>query len=218
MGGSRRARDRAETAGTGRYEAWHAGIALLGPRVPPHARRRAAQDADVATLKGLVDALHAAAGRAATRLRGRDAGASSIRICTPGGRRGSWTPPARDYGSLGEVHPRVAEAWGLPGRPVIASINLGCAARRWCRTRCWCAPVPAAQPVDRDLAVSVDEATPLGELLRVAAHERRAAAGRGSAVRRLPRPAGRRGARVLRHRAPIPAGEGRRREERGAGA
>ena len=28
-------------------------------------------------------------------------------------------------------------------------------------------PVPAAQPVDRDLAVSVDEATPLGELLRV---------------------------------------------------
>jgi phenylalanyl-tRNA synthetase beta chain len=28
-------------------------------------------------------------------------------------------------------------------------------------------PVPAAQPVDRDLAVSVEEATPLGELLRV---------------------------------------------------
>jgi len=29
------------------------------------------------------------------------------------------------------------------------------------------AAVPAAQPIDRDLAVVVDQATPLGELLRV---------------------------------------------------
>jgi phenylalanyl-tRNA synthetase beta chain len=34
-------------------------------------------------------------------------------------------------------------------------------------------PVPAAQPIDRDLAVVVDDATPLGELLRLL----RAAAG-----------------------------------------
>jgi phenylalanyl-tRNA synthetase beta chain len=29
------------------------------------------------------------------------------------------------------------------------------------------APVPAAQPVDRDLAVVLDETTPVGELLRI---------------------------------------------------
>ena len=28
-------------------------------------------------------------------------------------------------------------------------------------------PIPAAQPIDRDLALSVDEATPLGEVLRI---------------------------------------------------
>ena len=72
----------------------------------------------------------------------------------------------RDYGSLGEVHPRVAEAWGLPGRPVIASINLG-ALLSLLPDEVLVRPVPAAQPVDRDLAVSVVEATPLGELLRV---------------------------------------------------
>ncbi len=30
------------------------------------------------------------------------------------------------------------------------------------------APISAAQPIDRDLAVVVDEATPVGELLRIA--------------------------------------------------
>jgi phenylalanyl-tRNA synthetase beta chain len=73
---------------------------------------------------------------------------------------------ARDYGSLGEVHPRVVAAWGLPGRPVIASINLG-ALLSLIPSELLARPVPAAQPMDRDLAVSVDESTPLGELLRV---------------------------------------------------
>ena len=69
------------------------------------------------------------------------------------------------YGSIGEVHPEVARAWGIQGRPAIAAINLGqlFALARETRAR----PVPAAQPIDRDLAVVVDEATPLGDLLRV---------------------------------------------------
>ena len=49
---------------------------------------------------------------------------------------------ARDYGSLGEVHPRVAEAWGLPGRPVIAVDQPRRAAVAACRTRCWCGRCP----------------------------------------------------------------------------
>jgi len=64
------------------------------------------------------------------------------------------------------VHPTVVEAWGLTGRPVDASISidllLDLVPERQ-RSR----PIPPAQPVDRDLAVAVDEATPVGELLRV---------------------------------------------------
>ncbi|MGH2402380.1 MAG: hypothetical protein ACRDE6_06680, partial [Candidatus Limnocylindria bacterium] len=72
----------------------------------------------------------------------------------------------RPYGSVGEVHPGVVEAWGLSGRPVDASIDLDrlldlVPAGR--RSR----PISPAQPVDRDLAVVVADATPVGEVLRV---------------------------------------------------
>jgi phenylalanyl-tRNA synthetase beta chain len=65
------------------------------------------------------------------------------------------------------VHPGVVEAWGMTGRVVDAGIDVGRlldlvpAVQR-------SVPVPAAQPVDRDLAVVVDETTPVGEVLRVA--------------------------------------------------
>ena len=72
----------------------------------------------------------------------------------------------RSYGSVGEVHPRVAAAWDLPGRPVMAALHLdpmlaldgGSEPAR---------PVPAAQPIDRDLAVVISDDTPVGELLRL---------------------------------------------------
>ena len=155
----------AETAGTGRYEAWEVAIALNG--VPVHASPGAPeQPADVATIKGIVDALHVALGAPRPAYRAeepdgrhphRHPGRAGL-ICDAGG---------RPYGSLGEVHPRVADAWGLPGRPVDAAINLDrllalvpdhVASRM----------PPAAQPVDRDLAVVVDEGTPVGDVLRVA--------------------------------------------------
>jgi phenylalanyl-tRNA synthetase beta chain len=65
------------------------------------------------------------------------------------------------------VHPRIADAWGLAGRPVDLALDLDrlldlVAAPT--RSR----PVPSAQPVDRDLAVVVDETTPVGDLLRIA--------------------------------------------------
>ena len=72
----------------------------------------------------------------------------------------------RAYGSIGEVDPRIAADWDLPGRPVVAAINLGQLAEQLpgeVRAR----PVPAAQPLDRDLAVVLDESTPVGELLRI---------------------------------------------------
>ncbi|MEP7082769.1 MAG: phenylalanine--tRNA ligase subunit beta [Chloroflexota bacterium] len=155
----------AETAGTGRYEGWELGIILAGSATPP-SPGTAARPADVADLKGIVDALHDALGAPRPAYRAEDAerrhphrhpGRTGV-VCDAGG---------RPYGSLGEVHPRVVEAWGLTGRPVDASIDLDrllALVPERQRSR----PIPSLQPLDRDLAVVVDESTPVGEVLRIA--------------------------------------------------
>ena len=92
---------------------------------------------------------------------------SATRIDIPVARRSITDAAGRPYGSLGEVHPRVVEAWGLTGRPVDAAIDLGrllALSPEVVRA----AAVPAAQPIDRDLAVVVAEETPVGEVLRIA--------------------------------------------------
>jgi phenylalanyl-tRNA synthetase beta chain len=163
MGGAK-GPDTAESAGTGRWESWHVAIALMGPRLPKGPDEEPLP-ADVATLKGIVDGLHAALGarhpgyRAETteELHPHLHPGRAARIVDAGG---------RPYGSLGEVHPRVADAWGLPGRPVIAAVNLG-QLFALLPEEVAAAPIPAAQPIDRDLALSVEEATPLGELMRI---------------------------------------------------
>ena len=159
-------RDRAsETAGTGRYESWELGIILAGAGVPSTPGEPARQ-ADVATLKGVVDALHAALGAPRPTYRAesperrhphRHPGRTGL-ICDATGRA---------YGSLGEVHPRVTAAWDLAGRPVDASIDLD-RLLALVPERAPSRPIPAAQPIDRDLAVVVEEGTPVGELLRIA--------------------------------------------------
>jgi len=152
------------SAGTGRYEGWELGVALVGAPVPRSLGVTPA-DADVADVKGLVDALHDALGapRPAYRAEApgeghphRHPGRTGL-ICDAGGRA---------YGSLGEVHPQVAEAWGLSGRPVDASIDVDyllTLVPAEVRVRA----LVAAQPIDRDLAVVVSESTPVGELLRL---------------------------------------------------
>jgi phenylalanyl-tRNA synthetase beta chain len=156
---------RAETAGTGRYESWELGIILSGAAVAS-VPGEPARAADVATIKGVVDAIHDAIGAPRPSYRAEDPGARHPHrhpgrtglICDLGG---------RPYGSLGEVHPRVVEAWGLSGRPVDASIDVG-----WLLDlvpdRTETRTPSSAQPVDRDLAVVVPEATPIGEVLRIA--------------------------------------------------
>ena len=164
--GSPTPRERAvETAGTGRYEGWELSIVLSGRGVPsvPGAEQA---PADVGTVKGVVEALHAALGIAPPTYRPEDGDARhphrhpgrTALICDAAGRA---------YGSLGEVHPRCVEAWGLAGRPVDASIDLDrllslVPLERRVR------PIPTLQPLDRDIAVVVDETTPVGEVLRVA--------------------------------------------------
>ena len=159
-------RGQAESAGTGRWESWHVGMALLGPRAPS-GPGEASRDADVETLKGIIDALHEALGVRPPTYRAETP--DEIRDQHPHlhpGRAGRLLDAAdHGYGSIGEVHPAVAGAWGIPGRPVIASVNLGTLLKLVSDVRM--RPVPAAQPVDRDLAVALDEATPLADVLRI---------------------------------------------------
>ena len=154
----------AETAGSGRYEAWHIVIGLLGPRLPRSVDGES-RDADVAELKGILEALHLALGAPPPAYRPETPEERHPHL-HPGRAGRLVTAGRQDYGSLGEVHPRVAAAWDLPGRPVIAAVNLP-QLFALVRTDVAMTVIPAAQPIDRDLAIVVDEATPLGELLRV---------------------------------------------------
>lgn len=156
---------RAESAGTGRYESWELGMVVTGRAAPafPGEPERAV---DVADMKGIIDTLHDALGAPRPDYRPEEADLRHAHrhpyrtglICDASG---------RPYGSFGEIHPAVVEAWGLTGRPVDAAIDLDrmfgliLVDRR-------SLPVGDAQPIDRDLAVVVDDATPVGELLRVA--------------------------------------------------
>lgn len=156
--------DWADTAGTGRYEAWHVGIALLGPREPrsPGAEPR---DADVADLKGIVEALHAAVGAPVPTFAGESAEQRHPYL-HPGRAARIVDASGHAYGNLGEIDPRVAAAWDLPGRPLITVVNLPQLLALVPAT-VRAVQVPAAQPLDRDLAVVVDATTPVGEVLRV---------------------------------------------------
>jgi phenylalanyl-tRNA synthetase beta chain len=164
MGGKGDARW-AETAGTDRYEAWHVGIALLGPRATRSMELAGEPEADVAELKGIVEALHAALGAPPPAFVAEPADERHPHLHTGRAARIT-TGSGHAYGSLGEVDPRVAAAWDLPGRPVIAAINLP-QLFTLVPAEVRVGAVPAAQPIDRDLAVVLDEATPLGELLRI---------------------------------------------------
>ena len=156
---------RAETAGTSRYESWELGIVLAGHSTQVVAGE-VARALEVADLKGVIDAVHDALGAPRPAYRAEERGAAHPHRHP--GRTGLICDAAgRAYGSLGEVHPSVVAAWGLNGRPVDAAIDLDrlidlIPADR--RSR----PIADAQPLDRDLAVVVEDATPVGEVLRVA--------------------------------------------------
>ncbi len=158
------ARPGVDTAGTGRLEAWHLGIALLGPRIA-RAIGGSAADADLDDLKGVIEALHAALGAPPPSYGAGPADQRHPHL-HPGRVARLVDPAGEPYGSIGEVHPDVVAAWGLVGRPVMAAINLP-QLLALAVTGAVVQPVPPAQPVDRDLAVIVDESTPLGELLRI---------------------------------------------------
>ncbi len=154
----------AETAGKGRYEVWHAGIAVLGPRTPRSVGVTPA-DADISDLKGIVEALHEALGVPLPAYRPEEVEERHPHL-HPGRAARIVDAAGHAYGSIGEVHPAVAQAWGINGRAQVAALNLPALLAQVPETS-RAIPIPAAQPVDRDLAAVLDEATPVGELLRI---------------------------------------------------
>lgn len=158
--------DELAQAGGGYREAWTVGIGLLGnatTRMPGESAR----PWDVADLKGIIDAVHEALGLPAPTFRPESAEERHAHL-HPGRAARMVDGTGRSYGSVGECHPTVAEAWGLPSRPLMAAIHVEPHGLFDLPIRSDRAtPVPAAQPVDRDLAVVLDAATPVGELLRL---------------------------------------------------
>jgi phenylalanyl-tRNA synthetase beta chain len=153
-------------AGGSYRETWNVGIGLLGhataryPGEPP-------REWDVADLKGIVDALHEAMGVPLPTYRAETADERHAHL-HPGRAARIADATGKSYGSIGEAHPTVAAAWDLPRAPMIAALHLDPGGMFALETRSLRAgPVPGSQPVDRDLAVVVDEATPVGELLRI---------------------------------------------------
>lgn len=153
----------AETAGTGRFESWQLGIALLGPRTPRSVDGETAP-ADLAELKGLIEALYAALNAPFPSFRApssEDRG----RYLHPG-RQAEIVDRGRRCGLVGELSPAIVDAWDLPGRPVIATIRLHDLLAAADPDAAVAVP-PPAQPIDRDLAIVVSESVPVGELLRL---------------------------------------------------
>lgn len=154
----------AETAGTGRYESWELGIALMGHRTP-RSLHAVEEPADVASLKGVIEALHEALGAPLPSSLGEPADDAHPHR-HPGRTARIVDAAGRAYGSLGELHPRIAAEWDLPGRPVDASLDLDHLLGLIPDTT-RAVEVPAAQPIDRDLAVILERSVPVGELLRI---------------------------------------------------
>ena len=160
-------------------------------------------------VKGVVEA----AGRGRRASSRRRSGRRRSRSCTPAGRR------AVADGFVGELHPLVAEAFGLgrrgrvrarPRRSARAAAGGGALPRR--------DQLPAAAPGHRR---GCGRGRARGPRCRGRAGRRRAGAGRRGGVRRLPRGAGGGGAQEPRPASGVPGGRShphRRRGRRDPGA
>ena len=158
---------RSETAGTGRYEAWELGIVLHGPAASRSTHEQP-RETDVADAKGVLDALHRSLGVPAPRyIQETEVSDGALHPHLHPGRAARLAgPDGSAYGSVGELHPAVAAAWDLPGRPIVAALALDRLLSRVPYSTRAELP-PSAQPIDRDIAVVVADDLPAGELLAV---------------------------------------------------
>ncbi len=128
-------------------------IALSGAREPESWYRRDDDELDFFDLKGVIEVL-------AARLGSPDL--VWVAVEHPSmqpGRSAAIEMDGARIGIVGEVHPRVAEAFGVSGRVAFAEIDLTPFAGTLLET--WSvSPISRFQPVRQDFAIVVDEATP----------------------------------------------------------
>jgi phenylalanyl-tRNA synthetase beta chain len=92
----------------------------------------------------------------------------TLRIRVPG--LGLGGPRMGEVGVFGEVHPEVATAWDLPGRPVLAELNFEALAQAAVALRPY-RQVPRFPAVFRDLALAISREVPaarVAETIRAA--------------------------------------------------
>jgi phenylalanyl-tRNA synthetase beta chain len=137
-------------------------VVLTGPRRPEFWEDAGAGPSpmlDFFDLKGIVEALAADLHLPQVAFQ-----AASVPFLHPG-KAADWLVKGQAVGSFGEMHPRVAETYGLGGRTVLAAefdleAILKAVPARYAYT-----PVPRFPPALRDIAVIVDEAVTADRLL-----------------------------------------------------
>ncbi len=134
----------------------HVGIAMVGPRQPSH-WSGASEPLDFFDLKGIVDALCHAFNLRATY-------APAQHPSLHPGRAASVSVQGEPLGTMGQLHPRVAERFDLEGRAVlVAELDFERIVQAERPGRAGLTP-SRFPPAERDLAVVVDESTSHGEV------------------------------------------------------
>ncbi|HEY8239389.1 MAG TPA: hypothetical protein VIF63_08125, partial [Candidatus Limnocylindrales bacterium] len=146
-------------------EWWRLGLALTGAFEPP-AWNRPRRDADLEDAKGVIEVIAELLGAGPPEYRplisepilhpGRSATVESRR---PNG-------DVAIAGVVGELHPRLAEAWELRGRRVIVAELSVTGLTGGALPVVQAAPLPRFQPIERDLTVDVADTTPAADVLR----------------------------------------------------
>jgi phenylalanyl-tRNA synthetase beta chain len=126
------------------------GLALTAAVPVAHWQKESAS-ADFFSLKAIVENLLEGLGAANAEFR-----AAANQPFHPG-RCASIMLEGEDIGVMGEVHPSVQEAWGLPQRAYVALLDFDALVRHL-TLRPQYQPIPKYPPVDRDLAILIDNA------------------------------------------------------------
>ncbi|MDR0735307.1 MAG: phenylalanine--tRNA ligase subunit beta [Zoogloeaceae bacterium] len=140
-------------AGNGHRQPWHLAMLAYGTRLP-EGWGRDTRAIDFFDLKGDVESLFA------------PAELSFIRCEHPAlhpGRAASIQLAGKRVGHIGELHPQWVQKYELSAAPIVCELELEALASR---TLPAYAEVSRFQPAIRDLAVLVDQALPLDDILR----------------------------------------------------
>jgi phenylalanyl-tRNA synthetase beta chain len=149
--------------GDGAREWWRLGLALAGALEPP-AWNRPRRDADLDDAKGAIGllAMVIGAGDPEYRPLTDEPILHPGRSATVDARLSSGEPAIA--GVVGELHPRLAEAWNLRGRRVIVCELSVTGLTAGALPTVVSEPLPRFQPIERDLTVDVPDAVPAADV------------------------------------------------------